>query len=165
MQYKCFRELEKKLSNAADEVLSCALAHEDDDPFCVSIQDIAEEHDFDRQHIFLFGEMLQERMPGIRVHISDDEVMVYTDPKPLLHVMALPFDPERMEKLLDKSLEWIGKNESGTDLYDTLKNEIGMTNDEIGAAGFDLAEYFTDPDDEEQTDREQDEENEALNLQ
>ena len=45
--------------------------------------------------------------------------------------------------------KWIRKNESGTNLCDTLKNEIGITNNEIGAAGFDLEEYFTDPDGEE----------------
>lgn len=50
--------------------------------------------------------------------------------------------PERMEQLLDRSLGWIKEMKSGADLYDTLKNEIGMTNEEITAAGFDLKEHY-----------------------
>ena len=55
----------------------------------------------------------------------------------------LPFPPERMERLLDKALDWIERMESGADLYDTLKFIVGMTDYEISAAGFDgLEQYF-----------------------
>ena len=56
----------------------------------------------------------------------------------------LPFSPKRMERLLDKALDWIGENATDYELYDTLKNIIGMTNKEIKAAGFELAELDDD---------------------
>ena len=60
----------------------------------------------------------------------------------------LPFSPERMERLLDRALDWIGEHEAGDELYDTLKNTIGMTDEEIKAAGFELSE-LDDGEDEE----------------
>lgn len=50
--------------------------------------------------------------------------------------------PERMEQLLDRALDWISEIVSGDELYETLKNSIGMINDEITAADLDLEEYY-----------------------
>ena len=52
-------------------------------------------------------------------------------------------DPDRWKNLLAKAVCYIGESEAGADLYDTLHNEIGMTNEEIEKLKFtSLAEYF-----------------------
>ena len=61
----------------------------------------------------------------------------------------LPYTPERMERLLDRVLNWLADSESGSDLYDTLKNYIGMSDDEIKEATFSLDEFFESPDETE----------------
>lgn len=49
----------------------------------------------------------------------------------------------RNADLLGRLICFIGENECGMELYDTLSNEICMTDDEIRKAGFlSLAEYF-----------------------
>ena len=58
--------------------------------------------------------------------------------------------PDRMEQLLDKALDWIGNLDSGGELYNTLVEQLGMSDEEIEAAGFgSLSEYFYDPDEDE----------------
>jgi hypothetical protein len=62
----------------------------------------------------------------------------------------LSFTHERASQLLDKALDWIGTLEAGGELYDTLVEWFGMSDEEISAAGFDtLNEYFEDPDEDE----------------
>ena len=52
-------------------------------------------------------------------------------------------DPDRWKNLLAKAVCYIGESEAGADLYDTLHNEIGMTDEEIEKLKFtSLAEYF-----------------------
>lgn len=49
---------------------------------------------------------------------------------------------KRKEALLYKTLEYISNVESGSGLYDCLHNLVGMTNAEIGEAGYELQEYY-----------------------
>jgi hypothetical protein len=57
----------------------------------------------------------------------------------------LPFELDRANQLLDKALDWIGTTESGGELYNTLGEQLHMSDEEISAAGFDtLSEYFED---------------------
>ena len=63
----------------------------------------------------------------------------------------LPYSPERLERLLDKTLDGIGEMASSSELYDTLKNTIGMDDDEIKAAGFELSDCSDGQDEEENT--------------
>ena len=52
---------------------------------------------------------------------------------------------KRKETLLANALCHIGEFESGENLYDTLKNQVKMTNEEISQSGFDsLKEFFED---------------------
>lgn len=54
-----------------------------------------------------------------------------------------PEQMNRWQTLLGKAVCYIGESESGEDLYDTLHNEIGMSNEEITEIGFtSLSEYF-----------------------
>ena len=57
-------------------------------------------------------------------------------PKPL------PYSPERMEQLLDRALNWICNQENGNDLYNTLAEQLNMSDEEITDAGFDLSDHF-----------------------
>lgn len=51
--------------------------------------------------------------------------------------------PDRWKNLLSKAVCYIGESEAGDELYDTLHNEIGMTDEEIEKIGFSsLSEYF-----------------------
>lgn len=52
-------------------------------------------------------------------------------------------DYDRLINLFGKSLCYIGESENGEELYDTLHNEFGMSNDEISVMGFSsLSEFF-----------------------
>ena len=58
---------------------------------------------------------------------------------------------DRRNHLIGRLISWIGEEQQGRELYDTLSDYIGMTDDEICACGFkSLAEYF-DQDDYAQT--------------
>ena len=58
----------------------------------------------------------------------------------------LPFSPNRLAQILDRALDWIGNIESGGELYNTLVEQLHMSDEEISAAGFDsLSDYFYDP--------------------
>lgn len=50
---------------------------------------------------------------------------------------------EHITQLLGRAIGWIGESQEGAELYDTLKEEIHMTDDEIRACGFgSLVPYF-----------------------
>ena len=50
---------------------------------------------------------------------------------------------ERLRHLLGKAMEWAGESESGYDLYDTFRDVMGMSDDEIEGMGFtSLREFF-----------------------
>ena len=50
---------------------------------------------------------------------------------------------KRSEELVGRLVCWLGESESGAELYDTLSQTIGMTNEEIREAGFrSLAPFF-----------------------
>lgn len=145
---QCVKDLEKKLSDAADEVISCANAYDGEGSYRALIFDLTQMHGFDDAYIPLLVEMLNERSDGIVFEDMVDEIMAYRDQQEekLRGPSPLPFQPERMERLLDKALDWIGNQESGGELYNTLVERLGMSDDEIAAAGFDsLSEYFYDP--------------------
>lgn len=53
---------------------------------------------------------------------------------------------ERKNELIGRLVCYLGESEQGRDLYNTLHDEIGMTDNEIHECGFDsLAEYFDRP--------------------
>ena len=50
---------------------------------------------------------------------------------------------ERYKELLGRAVTWLGESEQGSDLYNTLTEFVGMTDDEIRTIGFtSLAPYF-----------------------
>lgn len=51
---------------------------------------------------------------------------------------------DRTRLILDKALSWATQNYAGWDLYQHLRDELGMSNEEIGNAGFDLDEFYED---------------------
>ncbi len=52
-------------------------------------------------------------------------------------------DRERKVNLIGRLVSWLGETENGQELYDTLTQSIGMTDDEIREIGFaSLAPYF-----------------------
>ena len=56
---------------------------------------------------------------------------------------------DRWKKLFEKAVCYIGEYESGENLYDSLRNEIGATDAEIKEIGFtSLSEYFGQEDEE-----------------
>lgn len=145
---QCVVNLEKCLSNAADEVISCANAYNGEGSYRALISDLTEVHGFDDAYIPLLVEMLNERSDSIVFEDMVDEIMAYRDQqeKKLPGPSPLPFSQDRMEQILDKALDWIGNQESGGELYNTLVEQLHMSDEEISAAGFDtLSEYFYDP--------------------
>ena len=57
---------------------------------------------------------------------------------------------DRTRLILDKALSWAAQNYAGWDLYQYLREELGMSNEEIGKTGFELDEFYEDeaPEDE-----------------
>lgn len=147
-EYKCLKNLEKRLSGAVDEVISCANAYVGESPYRVLISDLTQEYGFDEAYAPLLVDMLNECTNDIVFEDMVDEIMAYRDQKEemLSGPSPLPFSADRMEHLLDKALDWIGELESGSELYNTLVEKLGMSDEEIAAAGFDsLSEYFEEP--------------------
>ena len=53
---------------------------------------------------------------------------------------------ERKNDLVGRLVSFLGESEQGAMLYDTLHEQIGMTDDEIRECGFrSLSEYFDKP--------------------
>jgi len=71
-RYNCIQDLECALMNAANEVVSCANAHDGDGDFRALIDDLADEHGFDKTYIPLLADMIEE-------HSSINDVMVFSD--------------------------------------------------------------------------------------
>ena len=73
---------------------------------------------------------------------------------------------DRTRLILDKALSWAAQNYTGWDLYQHLREKLGMSNEEIGQAGFDLDEYYEEetPEDESDYEPEDDYEEELLYL-
>jgi len=134
--YKCITDLTQRLSDAADEVISCANAHYNDehiDPHRALISDLQEEYGFGEQYVPLLLEMLSERSSVLEFERIDDEIISYRDQQNSLTQL---FAPERLGELLENTLEWIGESVSGSDFYRTLKKSIGMSDEEMIAAGY-----------------------------
>ena len=55
---------------------------------------------------------------------------------------AKELNSERVRDLFSKSLNWIAEMENGNELYETLHDTLGMTNEEIETVGFSLKEYY-----------------------
>lgn len=55
---------------------------------------------------------------------------------------ALP--EERTHQILDKALEWAAAHYDGWELYRHLKDHLGMEDQEISRAGFELDEFYED---------------------
>lgn len=49
---------------------------------------------------------------------------------------------DRTRLILDKALSWAAQNYAGWDLYHHFREELGMSNEEIGNAGFVLDEFY-----------------------
>ena len=153
----CLKKLENSLTDAVDEVTSCAHAYEGESPYRVLISDLKETHGFEEAYVPLFIEMLNERehLGSLEFEVIGDELFVYNDQQEETQsnqhsgFASLSFPPERMERLLDNALEWIGNQETGGALYNTLSEQLGMTDEEIAEAGFALDEHFNSPDEEE----------------
>jgi len=68
----------------------------------------------------------------------------HTREKEVSGTKPLPFTPERMEQLFNNALGFAGDLWSEYELYDTLSESFGMTDEEISASGFGwLKEYYT----------------------
>ena len=59
---------------------------------------------------------------------------------------------DRTRLILDKALSWAARNYAGWDLYQYLREELGMSNEEISHAGFELDEFYEDETDYEAED-------------
>jgi hypothetical protein len=143
--YQCIAKLEKSLSNMVDEVMSCATAYFSEDncigSYRVLLDDLTHEHGFDERYAPLLVDMLNERADSMEFEVIDDEIMGYSKQQ----TQIFPFSPKRMDQLLDKALDWIGENNHRHELYDTLRNILGMTDDEIKNAKFELDEFSEEP--------------------
>lgn len=61
---------------------------------------------------------------------------------------------ERKHQILSKALEWAAAHYDGWELYRHLKDSLGMEDQEISRAGFELDEFYEDEAPEDETDYE-----------
>lgn len=72
---------------------------------------------------------------GIRKYVDDNYYALWESKNEVKQ--------KRSEELVGRLVCWLGENESGAELYDTLSKNIGMTDEEICAIGFrTLAPFF-----------------------
>ena len=55
-------------------------------------------------------------------------------------------EPDRLRILLNRAIYAIATDYRGAELYDYLRGTLGMKDDEISKAGFDLKEFYAVPD-------------------
>lgn len=148
-RYNCLQDLESWLTKTADGVVSDALAYDGEGVFRVLMDDLIEEYNFDTQYANLLAEMLCEHSAVNNAEVIDDEIMISVnrqEKKQETQPEKLPFSHDRTAQLLDNALDWIGTQENGGELYNTLVERLHMSDEEIKAAGFDaLSEYFYGP--------------------
>lgn len=74
----------------------------------------------------------------------DKGIAAYVDDNYLyLQWMKNEVGVERRNELIGRLISWIGESEQGAELYDTLKNFVGMEDEEIRQSGFTfLVPYF-----------------------
>lgn len=83
-------------------------------------------------------------IPNLREETVERAIREYVDE----HIVGLDcvrneVIAERKNHLVGRLVAWIGEEESGAELYNTLSEYIGMTDDEIRACGFkSLVPYF-----------------------
>ena len=87
-EYHCLKDLEKRLSDAADEVISCALAYDGEEPFRVLPKDLMATHQFDEAHLPLLIQMLGERTEVWDFEVVGDAFIVYRERKPELSPLS-----------------------------------------------------------------------------
>jgi len=87
-EYHCLKDLEKRLSDAADEVISCALAHDGEEPFRVLSGDLVATHQFDEAYLPLLIQMLGERTEVWDFEVDGDEFILYKERKPELRLLT-----------------------------------------------------------------------------
>jgi hypothetical protein len=150
----CLKKLEQSLNNAADEMVSRALAYGGEGAFRVLASDLMDEHGLDERYIPLFIEVLGERTEAFEFEDIGGEIFCCrTEPEQtekLPGPSPLPFSRERSNELLDKALDWLGTLEHGGELYNTLVEKLNMSDEEISEAGFEtLSEYFEEPGEDE----------------
>jgi hypothetical protein len=151
---ECLKKLEKSLNNAADDLVSRALAYDGEGPYRALLDELCAEHSIDGRYLPLLLETLGERAEAFEFEETGGEIFAYRNQQEQARALPdpspLPFSPERMEQILDKALDWIGELDRGAGLYNTLAERLGMSNEEISAAGFEtLKEYFEDPGEDE----------------
>lgn len=96
MQYQCL----KHLSNAVDEIVSSACAHDGLGPFRALIPDLLAEHELDEACLPLIVQMLGERTDVYDFEVDNDEIILYREPMP-------PVQQEELEIACARHLLWI----------------------------------------------------------
>ena len=79
MKINEIKNIESQLSDAADEIISCANAYDGIGAYRVLINEIAETHGFDETYAPLLTAMLNERgkLAALECEIIDDEIFIY----------------------------------------------------------------------------------------
>jgi len=95
MEYQCL----KHLTNAVDEIVSCASAYDGRGPFRVLIPDLLAEHELDEAYIPLLVQMLGERADVHDFEVDGGEIILYREPMP-------PVEQEDLEIAGAKHLLW-----------------------------------------------------------
>lgn len=104
-------------------------------------------NDFNMMIAFEFKEAtVSEIENGIMNMINEDSVYLE------LCVKQKQFD--RQSEILNKALDYIGELQRGSELYSTLREQLGMSNEEIVNYGFRALDRFFDQDEELETENE-----------
>jgi len=95
MQYQCL----KHLTDAVDEIVSCASAYDGLGPYRVLIPELLAEHELDEAHTPLLVQMLGERKDIYDFEEIGGEFILYREPMP-------PVQQEELEIASAKHLLW-----------------------------------------------------------
>lgn len=75
------------------------------------------------------------------LNMSDAEYEAHRDGTVLKGI-----ETDRLRQILDRALRSVANDYRGAELYEFLHSTLGMNKDEMNKAGFDLSEFYADPD-------------------
>jgi hypothetical protein len=76
-QYQNFKDLDKRLLDAVEDIMSRYNSYEYEEPYRVLIDELIEDHHFDKSYVPIFIEMLKEYSDASDIEMVDDEIFIY----------------------------------------------------------------------------------------
>ena len=158
----CKAYMLKQLTEKYDNpVIKCEKTDDGYALICYPEQTIIQKDDINSELKDLFGKSFDITVSGntnVKLVCVNDGRVIYSsedEMQKFKNEIKVSIPKERMEMLFGKALCQLGEFEHGAELYDTFRNDLCMSNDEITYMGFgSLKEFYENEDMNEETEDE-----------